>query len=519
MAHERGGGGRPGTRSHGGAGHRSRVGHDGIVIGSPGVSSGPPRLGPLRCSGLPTRRPGAVRGSAHSGLRTVDEPWLPRLGRFSRLGRFARRPVRDRENIFFPSWSDPEPGTDRWERRHVHRRRPCERGRQRPVGIGFVARHDASSHRTRRDDLIDKRGATPRSHDDRSRAAEAAAHDDHQATRHDLGRDEHTVTALRVEFNAIGTTACVVAERPADLIAARRALEVEIERIDLACSRFRPDSDLAGVHRSAGAPVRIGGALVEALQVAMHAAEVTSGLVDPTVGANVIALGYDRDFAAVQQRVDTAIPGAGAARPLPPPPGWRAIELDVDTRTVRVPRGAVLDLGATAKALAVDRAARTAQQVCVGSVVVGIGGDIAVAGRPPDGGWSIRIADRHRGGEPAPAADSGQTSSGTACVALRDGALATSSTAFRRWRFGGRECHHIVDPRTGLPTANRWCTVSVAGATCVDANTASTAAIVLGDDAPSWLASRRLPSRLVAVDGTITHVAGWPADAEARVAA
>jgi thiamine biosynthesis lipoprotein len=327
------------------------------------------------------------------------------------------------------------------------------------------------------------------------------------------------VTALRVEFGAIGTTACVVAERPGDLVAARRALESEIERIDLACSRFRPDSDLARVHRSAGAPVPIGDALVEALQVAMHAAEVTGGLVDPTVGASVVALGYDRDFAAVEQRKHVGIPRDVLPRPLPVSSGWRAVELDVEARTVRVPPGTVLDLGATAKALAVDRAARAVQLACLGPVVVGIGGDLAVAGRPPDGGWSIRVADRHRGGEPAATAGDGRDPTSIACVALHDGALATSSTSVRRWRFAGRNCHHIVDPGTGLPAGGRWCTVSVAGATCVDANTASTAAIVMGDGARSWLAARRLPSRLVATDGTVTHVAGWPPEAEARAAA
>jgi thiamine biosynthesis lipoprotein len=83
----------------------------------------------------------------------------------------------------------------------------------------------------------------------------------------------------------------------------------------------------------------------------------------------------------------------------------------------------------------------------------------------------------------------------------------------RRWGAGGAERHHIVDPRTGSSPLDTWRTVSVAAATCVDANTASTAAILLGPLAPAWLVERRLPARLVDQAGRATAVAGWPEDA------
>jgi thiamine biosynthesis lipoprotein len=70
--------------------------------------------------------------------------------------------------------------------------------------------------------------------------------------------------------------------------------------------------------------------------------------------------------------------------------------------------------------------------------------------------------------------------------------------------------HHVVDPRTGRPAPEVWRTVSVAAATCVGANIASTAAVVLGEDAPAWLAARQLPARLVRVSGEVERVAGWP---------
>jgi thiamine biosynthesis lipoprotein len=92
------------------------------------------------------------------------------------------------------------------------------------------------------------------------------------------------------------------------------------------------------------------------------------------------------------------------------------------------------------------------------------------------------------------------------------GALATSSTIGRRWRRDGRVLHHILDPRTCRPAAPVWRTASVAARSCLAANTASTAALVRGASAVSWLRGLGLPARLVAVDGTVHSVGGWPPD-------
>ena len=97
-------------------------------------------------------------------------------------------------------------------------------------------------------------------------------------------------------------------------------------------------------------------------------------------------------------------------------------------------------------------------------------------------------------------------------VTIHDGGLATSSTAARRWRRGGDILHHILDPRTGRPAAPVWRTVSVAAATCADANTAATAAIIRGRQAIGWLTGLGLPARLVALDGTVRTLADWPSD-------
>ena len=290
----------------------------------------------------------------------------------------------------------------------------------------------------------------------------------------------------------------MVVTDPGGLESARDVLERELSEIDETCSRFRPESELMRLNGSAGRWIAVSERLFEAIEVALRAAVATAGLVDPTVGRALRLAGYDRTIELVRRRDSRTFHITFA-----PAPGWQAVDLDHQRRRVRLAADAELDLGATAKALAADRAALAAAAACRCGVLVSLGGDVAVAGTPPAWGWPVRVADDHA----APLEASGPT------IALRSGGLASSSTSVRRWRAGGAELHHIVDPRSGRPAAGPWRTVSVAAASCVDANVASTAAIVLGRKAPTWLAERALPSRLVSDTGRATYVAGWPAKA------
>ena len=155
----------------------------------------------------------------------------------------------------------------------------------------------------------------------------------------------------------------------------------------MACSRFRPDSELWRVNHAHGHPVGISPLLTQALATALTAARITDGDVDPTCGQSLARLGYDRDFAQTQQdTTDLATPPAPAA-------GWQTVELDTERRTVRVPDAVMLDLGATAKALAADRAATRIHTAVGCGVLVNLGGDIRVAGEPPAGGWRVGILD------------------------------------------------------------------------------------------------------------------------------
>jgi FAD:protein FMN transferase len=351
-------------------------------------------------------------------------------------------------------------------------------------------------------------------------------------------------------FGVFGTTAVLLTTDPAAIGPARALADAELAAVDRAASRFRPDSELTALNAAAGAPVTVSPLLASLIGAALRAARLTAGAVDPTCGQALADLGYDRDFAQVRAAQDappaasapgaprppTTGPGApasratgstgdtvGAAAPgtsLPatrptgdapastasagPVPGWRGVEFDATSRRIRMPPGTRLDLGATAKAWAADRCAELIAAKVGGGVLVSLGGDIAVAGPAPEGGWRVRVTDDHAGGPDAP----GQT------VSITAGGLATSSTTVRAWSAGGRQLHHIIDPATGQPAATWWRTVSVVAATCVDANTASTAAIVRGPAAPDWLAEAGLPARLVRPDGTVVVTAGWPADDE-----
>jgi thiamine biosynthesis lipoprotein len=306
-----------------------------------------------------------------------------------------------------------------------------------------------------------------------------------------LTGDEAVAVAER---DALGTSARVAIWPPGNLRIACTAVDGVLAELDEQASRFRADSQLSWLHRAGGGLFLLGDGLAEAVGVALAAARWTGGRTDPTVGSALIALGYDRDFAAID-------PDGGTPALPVPAPGWQRVGLD--GRLLRLPPGVRLDLGATAKGVGCDRAVRAVMSAAghAGGILVSLGGDIAVGGTPPRGGWPVTVADQ-------------PDAAGSACaqlVRLPGGAVATSSVTCRRWRRGDTVLHHIIDPATGLPAQGSWRTASVAAVTCADANAAATAAIVAGARAENWLAGAGVPARLVGHDGQVVCVGGWPA--------
>ena len=318
-------------------------------------------------------------------------------------------------------------------------------------------------------------------------------------------------TPALLSLRAIGTTTVVAVTEPA--VAERAALFMrdELSAIDATCSRFRPDAEIAAVNDADGTPVKVSALLFQAIQTACEVAEMTGGAVDPTVGAAVESLGYDRDFGLL---VDTGLDPAddamdelpsvaatGLVRPPVPAPGWWRIELDARHRTVRVPPGTRLDLGSSAKALVADRAATRIADALPTGALVNVGGDISVAGPVPSGGWAVGIAPDSS----TPRHEVDQVVSVTA------GGLASSSTGVRTWHRRGRRVHHIVDPATGDCAEAHWTLVSATGRRCVEANALSTAAIVWGRGAVARLTAMGCCARLVRADGRVVRLNGWPA--------
>lgn len=317
-------------------------------------------------------------------------------------------------------------------------------------------------------------------------------------TRREQHADAARAAGMAVaDWPSIGTTTELVVTDPSAMPAARAAVEEQLAAVDMAASRFRVDSELMQLNAAAGRWHPVSPLLAQLLRVAIDAAEWTDGLVDPTVGAALIDLGYDRTYREV------ALDGPPLRVVSHEVPGFRRIELDDSGGRARIPAGTLVDLGATAKGLAADMCATAAAAAGDCGVLVSLGGDIAVAGHAPATGWTVAVTDRSDLSLPA---DEGLTQ----LVVLRSGGLATSSTTARRWRRGGSLVHHLVDPRTSLPANGPWRTASVTAVTCVLANTASTAAIILGVDAPKWLREHGMHARLVAADGSVVYVGEWP---------
>jgi thiamine biosynthesis lipoprotein len=305
------------------------------------------------------------------------------------------------------------------------------------------------------------------------------------------------VDARTAQWSLWSTTARVVVTDPGRLGDAEALVRQVCEDVERACSRFRPDAEIAALARAGGRPVAVTSTLFALLAAAVDAARRTDGDVDPTVGRALGDLGYDRDLAelARPRARGNCAPSDRVRIVVRRRRTWRDVELG--DGFVRAPPGVELDLGATAKAWAADRSAALVARGLDGvGVLVGLGGDIATAGPAPAGG-QVLVQDG-----PDQPADTVTLPAGTA--------MATSSTISRQWARDSRVLHHIVDPATGMPAEPVLRTASVAAPACVEANTLSTAALVRGSRARSLLAASGRPSRLVTRDGEVVRLGGWP---------
>ncbi len=251
----------------------------------------------------------------------------------------------------------------------------------------------------------------------------------------------------------------LVGVRPDRATAGWEAVSASIEEIEQALSRFRPTSDLVRLNDRHGDPegLAVHPRLIAALAAAERARQVTGGAFDPRILGDLERLGYTG--VPVPDRASPTI----AARGGHPTAGRRATFgdgrwLHCDARRAVAAVATPVDLGGIGKGLAIRwavriLAARLPELEGPGAgALLEAGGDLVARGDAPQGGpWMVAIEDPHAGEEPA-------------IVALRDGAICTSSIAVHRWKtVDGRDVHHLLDPRTGEPGGIGLASVTVAG--------------------------------------------------------
>ena len=255
--------------------------------------------------------------------------------------------------------------------------------------------------------------------------------------------------STRQHRRVMGSDAHIVVIADGGEAAADRLLAAAWARLDDLegrWSRFRPDSEVSALNRDAGGPVAVSTDTLLLVSRAIAAWELTEGRFDPTVGAALIALGYDREFADVARSGAAASAGA-APRPAPGPEG-----IDVDRRrgTITLPGGVSFDPGGIGKGLSADLVGEMLLDAGALGALVNLGGDLRAVGEAPGGdGWPVGLPDPLRPGHEL------------ARFTLPHGAVATSSRLRRWWPTSAGPVHHLVDPATGLSATTATVAVSV----------------------------------------------------------
>ena len=268
-----------------------------------------------------------------------------------------------------------------------------------------------------------------------------------------------------------------------------------IDELDLAASRFRLDSEVSRLAANDGVAMVVSGLLYDEISQALRASTITKGYLDPTLGQTISDLGYCKDFELLKAEVQD-----GVKMRVVMPSGYRSVVLDPGARSVKVPPGVLLDLGATAKPHLADRIRDSLLGTYEVDVLVNLGGDISCFSSDQANPWYINVTDDQSLNIDSPGEILGFSSGG----------VATSSIKKRSWSKSGALHHHIIDPYTGRSAVGEIEAVTVLAGSALDANIASTATISMGSFGLAWLESTRLPAIVKLRDGSSKTLGSWP---------
>jgi thiamine biosynthesis lipoprotein len=288
---------------------------------------------------------------------------------------------------------------------------------------------------------------------------------------------------IRRAIRAMGTTVEVLLVPDVAVDEAERAVAEalgEIARVEDMASRFRPESELSRLNAAGAIDASVD--LLRLVGLAMSLRDVTGGRFDPTVRGAMLAAGYDRTLD------DVPVDGPPAG---PAVPAGGVVDIDRRSGRITLGEGLTIDLGGIAKGWAADRAADVLG--LAGACLVSVGGDIAVRGRLDGEPWPVGIV----------------RSDGPATLGLSAGGMATSGVDRRRWRRGGVEMHHVIDPATGRPSDTDLVRVTAVAEDAAHAEAWATALLLAGATRARAEADERgLPAVLVGADGNTTDAGG-----------
>jgi FAD:protein FMN transferase len=291
--------------------------------------------------------------------------------------------------------------------------------------------------------------------------------------------------SFRAMSTGVEAIVCIPEQQRSEAEPALSRVQLLFEETENRLSRFRTDSDLSRLNRSAGQEFKASLLLYEIIAAAVGSAQLTNGIFDPTILHDLVSAGYDRSFELLN------IPRKTSSRnPKLPRHTWRDILLDPETLSICLPEGCSIDLGGIAKGWTVDRAGRYLEKYQ--NYAVNAGGDIIVKGTQADGSaWTVGIEDPLK------------RKPNICVLSLSGDAICTSATTQRQWQINNIRKHHLIDPRSGLPSDSGVISATIIAGTAVLAETLSKAALILGPQDGLQLIEKLRPARgmLVLNDG------------------